>query len=249
MLRTLGLLVVLAVVLQAQAASADCGAQMAQCSRLGQKFCGQPVGAVACIFQCCPTDYNGCCVFEDALGKGAECCPGPPRYTCAPDCQCVHPCSGQCCGENEVCVTPSDPGSPEKCCPTSQVCENNCCFPPEVCAPDGTCCAPGNVCDGRCCSVGAVCCNGVCCGAGYACYREVGVCCPQTVSPCGDKCCPPNQKCKSKHKPAVCRCKQKAKGPKCGAIPCKKHPKTLCGGIRCCEGDQCIDGDCTSPLP
>jgi hypothetical protein len=71
---------------------------MAQCSRLGQKFCGEPVGNVACIFQCCPADYNGCCVFEDALGKGAECCPGPPRYTCAPDCQCLHPCSGQCCG-------------------------------------------------------------------------------------------------------------------------------------------------------
>jgi hypothetical protein len=37
-----------------------------------------------------------------------------------------------------------------------------------------------------------------------------------------------------------------SKGPKCGATPCGKHPKKMCGGTRCCEGDQCLDGVCIS---
>jgi hypothetical protein len=251
--RTLGILALLAVVLQAGAAGADCGAQMAQCQRNGMNFCGTAIGVV-CPFQCCPSDWSGCCFVTDPQDPSRinpQCCPGPPSYSCDPDCKCVHPCSGNCCGANETCVTPPAPGSIGFCCPNSLLCGNECCNPPLVCTPDETCCVAGNECGAGCCSDGA-CCGGVCCRAseGKTCFDDgsVALCCPTTSPPCGGACCPPNQKCRRQHKPPDCKCKKKARGPKCGTFPCPKHPKRKCGGTRCCEGDQCIDGGCVPPL-
>jgi hypothetical protein len=227
--RTLGILALLAVLLQAGAAGAACDAQMAQCARLGQNFCGHG-DEVACQFQCCPLDWTGCCMFQANGRDQTQCCPGPPAWD----------------GEGETCVS-----STGTCCPNSEVCGDNCCVPPLMCTPDESCCTAGNECGTGCCSNG-FCCDGVCCKAseGKTCFDDgsVALCCPTTSPPCGSACCPPNQKCRRQHKPPDCKCKKKVKGPKCGTFPCPKHPKRKCGGTRCCEGDQCIDGGCVPPL-
>ncbi len=257
----------LLIPLQGGTAHADnCAVQRQVCESTGGHLCGFDVGATGCLYQCCTSKQNVCCGPTDQNGLPfAECCGITPDYTgaCQLDCKetCNRPCGVGCCriSMDEVCVNPSI----AECCPSQDACglgtaSAACCKAPEVCTPEGTCCLPGQVgCRGQCCAAGLVCdgagtccpaaqlcggdccptrncCNGQCCAVGFSCQGN-RVCCDGARRVCGDTCCATNKRCfKHKRKPPVCKCKKKGK---------------KCGGTRCCVGDQCIDGDCVSPLP
>ncbi len=152
---------------------------------------------------CCPVDHPVACGDVTAAGcylPGSSCC-GSQRLACNP---------------GDLCVSPV--GTPEFCCPSTDVCGNECCDSGQTCqhAPNGgasaccsttlcggVCCETGSVCakgacclgnvdsKGNCCGLGPVC-NGQCCGGGQC--TGNGSCCT-TGQVCGKSCCPSTQIC------------------------------------------------------